>query len=71
MLDDARRNENQEHARRHNEINAMMDQQQKDLKAAQVAAYKDQLDSQVRIRQAYRAAGNMTGVEKALNRDDM
>ena len=71
MMDDARRNENYEHAKRHNEVNKMMDEQQKELKAQQVAAYKEQLDSQVRIKNAYRAAGNMTGVEKALNRDDM
>ena len=33
--------------------------------------YKEQLDSQMRIKAAYRAAGNMTGVEKQMNKDDM
>lgn len=48
-----------------------MDQQQKQMKAAQIAAYKEQLDSQVQIKAAYRAAGNMTAAEKQLNRDDL
>lgn len=33
--------------------------------------YKEQLDSQMRIKQAYHAAGNMTGVEKMMNKDEM
>ena len=71
QLQDAKRNDDLDHARRHNAINAQMDQQQKDLKAMQVQAYKEQLDSQLRIKAAYRAAGNMTGVEKKMNKDEM
>ena len=67
----ARRRENAEQAAKHNVINHQMDQQQKQMKAAQVAAYKEQLDSQVQTKAAYRAAGNMTAAEKQLNRDDL
>ena len=48
-----------------------MDMQMKQLKAAQIQAYKQQLDSQLKVKSAYKAAGNMTAAEKQLNRDDL
>ena len=40
-------------------------------KVARIQAYKDQLDSQVRVKAAYRGMGNMTAAEKQMNRDDL
>ena len=44
------RREKAEQAAKHNAINIEMDMQMKQLKAAQIQAYKQQLDSQLKVK---------------------
>ncbi len=52
-------------------FNSQFDQVQRNKKNAAIQQYKDSLDNQIKNRQALKAYGNMTNVEKELNKDDL
>eukprot|EP00347_Sterkiella_histriomuscorum_P002848 403366567 len=49
----------------------MIEEEQMMKRKQQQLAYKDMLDQQTQLRQQMRMHGNMTGVEKQLNKDDL
>lgn len=52
-------------------FNSQFEQQRNDAKNQARNIYKQELDSQIHARQAMKAYGNMTNVEKELNKDEL
>lgn len=52
-------------------FNSQFEQNQRNKKNQAVQQYKNELENQIKSRQALKAYGNMTNVEKELNKDDL
>ena len=70
-LDDARRRDDANEAHRMAQANSQFAVQRAAQKNNAVAVYKSELDQQIQNRQAMRAYGNMTSVEKEINKGEL
>ena len=52
-------------------FNQQMNSQQQDARAKARAMYKQDLDAQINVKKQMRGYGNMTGVEKEMNKDEL
>lgn len=60
-----------ESAQRHLNANAALNQEQAHLKAERMRHYKDSLDNQINQRNKFAQYGNMSQVEKQMNKEDL
>lgn len=69
--DQAVRDNDAAQAQRVGYVNNQFNQQRSDNKSIAMNHYKDSLDQQIQSRRAMKAYGNMTNVEKEMNKDEL